>query len=177
MLPLGTPAPDFTLPDVTTNQPVSLGDFADKQALLVMFICKHCPYVVHVRPELSRIGLDYADSALGIVAISSNDPVTYPDDSPGNLKAMASEEGFTFPVLFDETQDVARAYRAICTPEFYLFDAKRLLVYRGQLDESRPNRGMADGKDLRAAIEAVLAGLPVNPDQTPSTGCGIKWKN
>ena len=176
MLPLGTVAPDFTLPDVTTNRMVSLAEFAGKEAVLVMFICRHCPYVVHVRGELERLGLDYANSALGIVAISSNDPVGYPEDSPNGLRKMAHEAGLLFPLLFDETQDVARAYSAVCTPDFYLFDNRRRLVYRGQMDDSRPNRGVADGRDLRAAIEAVLAGEPVNPDQKPSTGCGIKWK-
>jgi peroxiredoxin len=176
MLPLGTPAPSFSLPDVTTGRPVSLGDFAGKEALLVMFICKHCPYVVHVRGELERLGLDYADSALGIVAISSNDPITYPEDSPAGLRQMALEAGFKFPLLFDETQEVARAYDAVCTPDFFLFDREQRLVYRGQLDDSRPNRGAANGRDLRAAIEAVLAREPVNPVQKPSSGCGIKWK-
>lgn len=176
MLPLGTAAPAFRLPDVSTNRFVSLQDFADKEALLVMFICAHCPYVVHVRGELARIGLDYADSSLAIVGISSNDPVTYPDDSPENLRRMVDECNFQFPVLFDESQDVARAYTAVCTPDFFLFDYKRQLVYRGQLDDSRPNRGTADGRDLRGAIDAVLNGKPVHPDQKPSTGCGIKWK-
>jgi peroxiredoxin len=176
MLPLGTAAPPFMLPDVTTQAPVSLADFSGKEALLVMFICKHCPYVVHVREELARLGRDYADSSVGIVAISSNDPVTYPEDSPAGLRQMASEAGFRFPLLFDETQDVARAYDAVCTPDFFLFDRKRLLVYRGQLDDSRPGRGTADGRDLRAPIEALLAGNPVSPNQKPSSGCGIKWK-
>jgi len=176
MLPLGTAAPAFTLPDVTSNLPVSLDDFAGKEALLVMFICKHCPYVVHVQGELRRLGRDYADSSLGIVAISSNDPVTYPEDSPAGLRQMEAEAGFQFPVLFDETQDVARAYDAVCTPDFFLFDRNRRLVYRGQLDDSRPNRGTADGRDLREAIDALLAGKPVNPNQKPSSGCGIKWK-
>jgi peroxiredoxin len=177
MLPLGTPAPAFTLPDVVTGSPVSLADFAGKEALLVMFICRHCPYVVHVRDELTRIGLDYANCALGIVAISSNDSETYPEDSPAGLKRMAQEACFPFPLLFDETQEVARAYDAVCTPDFFLFDWERKLAYRGQLDDSRPNCGTPDGKDLRAAIEAVLAGDPVNPDQKPSSGCGIKWKS
>jgi thiol-disulfide isomerase/thioredoxin len=141
-----------------------------------MFICKHCPYVVHVMPELTRLGDDYANSPLAIVGISSNDPVTYPDDSPANLKRMAAEANLQFPILFDETQSVARAYDAICTPEFYLFDKQRHLVYRGQLDDSRPNRGILDGSDLRAAIQALLSGKPIPPDQKPSTGCGIKWK-
>ncbi len=176
MLALGTAAPNFSLPEVSTGCTVSLDDFSTKEALLVMFICRHCPYVVHVRCELARIGLDYQDSSLGVVAISSNDPVTYPDDSPENLKEMVHEAGFVFPLLFDESQDVARAYKAICTPDFFLFDRDRKLVYRGQLDDTRPNRGTANGKDLRAAIEAVLCGRPVNPTQVPSTGCGIKWR-
>ncbi|MGA3171152.1 MAG: thioredoxin family protein [Chthoniobacteraceae bacterium] len=176
MLPLGTIAPAFSLPNVSTGHEVSLADFADKEALLVMFICKHCPYVVHVRPELARIGMDFEDCTLGIVAISSNDPVAYPDDSPENLKQMAHEAGFRFPVLFDETQDVARAYDAVCTPDFFLFDRDRKLVYRGRLDETRPTSGTADGMELRAAIEAVLNHRPVSPEQTPSVGCGIKWK-
>ncbi len=176
MLPLGTAAPSFTLPDVTTDSPVSLGDFSQKEALLVMFICKHCPYVVHILPELTRLGNDYAGSSLGIVAISSNDPVSYPDDAPASLKKLASEARFQFPLLFDETQDVARAYDAVCTPDFFLFNRERRLVYRGQLDDSRPGRGAPDGRDLRAAIEAVLEGRPVTPNQKPSSGCGIKWK-
>lgn len=176
MLPLGTVAPNFTLPDVTTGRKVSLSDFSEKEALLVMFICKHCPYVVHIRSELTNIGQEYAECALGIVAISSNDPESYPEDSPANLRKMAEEADFEFPVLFDESQDVARAYSAVCTPDFFLFDRERRLVYRGQLDDSRPNRGTPDGRDLRAAIQAVLTGRPVSPDQKPSSGCGIKWK-
>ena len=176
MLPLGTAAPDFELSEVTTGCRYSLADFAGNEALLVMFICRHCPYVVHVHGELERLGLDYEDSALGIVAISSNDPVTYPDDAPESLREMAAEWGLKFPVLFDETQDVARAYDAVCTPDFFLFDQDRKLVYRGQLDDTRPNRGTADGRDLRAAIEAVLGGDEVTPNQKPSSGCGIKWK-
>jgi peroxiredoxin len=176
MLPLGTSAPAFSLPDVTTGKTVSLADFAGKDALLLMFICNHCPYVVHIREELRRLGNDYADSQLGIVAISSNDPISYPDDDPAHLKKMAADCGFRFPVLFDETQDVARTYDAVCTPDFFLFDAKRALVYRGQLDDTRPSRGVANGRDLRAAIEAVLSRKPVSADQKPSSGCGIKWK-
>ena len=177
MLPLGTPAPNFSLPDVTTGRPVSLLDFSPSAFLLVMFICKHCPYVTHVLPELTRLGRDYADSPLAIVAISSNDPVSYPDDSPENLKKMAEEAGFQFPLLFDESQSVARAYGAVCTPDFFLFDRSRRLVYRGQLDETRPGKGTPDGRDLRAAIDAVLKNAPVSPDQKPSSGCGIKWKH
>jgi peroxiredoxin len=176
MLPLGTAAPAFSLPDVTTGKAVTLADFAGKDALLVMFICNHCPYVVHIREELTRLGNDYAGSPLGIVAISSNDPITYPDDDPAHLKKMAADSGFRFPVLFDETQDIARAYDAVCTPDFFLFDHNRALVYRGQLDDTRPNRGIANGRDLRAAIEALLTGKPIPADQKPSSGCGIKWK-
>jgi peroxiredoxin len=176
MLPLGTVAPPFDLPDVTTGRMVSLAEYSENEALLIMFICKHCPYVIHVQGELERLGLDYEDSALGIIAISSNDAVAYPEDSPTGLKRMAAECCFHFPVLYDETQDVARAYDAICTPDFFLFDRDRRLAYRGQLDDSRPNRGTADGHDLRAAIEAVLGGESVNPNQRPSSGCGIKWK-
>ncbi|MFM8552567.1 MAG: thioredoxin family protein [Nitrospiraceae bacterium] len=177
MLPLGTPTPPFALRDVVSGNPCSLDSFAGKAALLVMFICRHCPYVVHVQDELARIGQDYADRELGIVGISSNDPIHYPDDAPERLKEMAQRLDFRFPLCFDETQEVAKAYKAACTPDFYLFDARRRLVYRGQLDDSRPGNGKpVTGRDLRAAIEAVLAGRPVAADQKPSIGCSIKWK-
>ncbi|HSA60851.1 MAG TPA: thioredoxin family protein [Nitrospiraceae bacterium] len=177
MLPLGTPAPAFTLRDVVRGQVYSLDTFRDKAALLVMFICRHCPYVVHVEQEIARIGRDYRDTALGIVAISSNDPAAYQDDAPPRLKEMAGRLGFTFPFCFDETQDAAKAYQAACTPDFYLFDRERKLVYRGQLDDSRPgNNKPVTGRDLRAAIEAVLAGTPVDGNQKASIGCSIKWK-
>jgi len=177
MLPLGTPAPPFALRDVVTGQVYSLDSFSDKSALLVMFICRHCPYVVHVEQELAKIGRDYLDTALGMLAISSNDPVNYPEDAPPRLKEMAKRLGFTFPFCFDETQDVAKAYRAACTPDFYLFDRERRLVYRGQLDDSRPgNNKPVTGHDLRAAIETVLAGKPVDGNQRASIGCSIKWK-
>jgi len=177
MLDLGTPVPEFSLPDVVTGRTVSLKDFAEKKALLVMFICRHCPYVVHVKHELARLGKDYENSPLGIVAISSNDAVAYPDDAPESLKWMALEMDFRFPLLYDESQDVARAYLAACTPDFYLFGADRKLIYRGQLDDSRPGNGVpVTGKDLRAAIEAILADQPVSPIQRPSIGCNIKWK-
>lgn len=177
MLPLGTPAPPFTLRDVVTGNIYSLDSFADKTALLVMFICRHCPYVVHVQHEIARLGQDYADSPLGIVAISSNDPQQYPDDTPERLKEMAQRLSFRFPFCFDDTQDVAKAYKAACTPDFYLFDRERRLVYRGQLDDSRPgNNKPVTGRDLRAAIEAVLGEKPVAADQKPSIGCSIKWK-
>ena len=177
MLPLGTKAPEFRLADVVSGKKVSLDDFAGKQALLVMFICRHCPYVVHVKDELARLGRDYAGKPLGIVAISANDAAGYPDDAPEKLKAMAQELGFTFPFCYDETQETAKAYTAACTPDFFLFGSDRRLVYRGQLDESRPGNGKPlTGKDLRAAINAVLSGQPINPKQMPSVGCNIKWK-
>ena len=177
MLPLGTKAPDFKLPDVVSGKTISLSAFNGKKALLVMFICRHCPYVQHIKEGLAKLGKDYANSPLGIVAISANDAENYPDDSPPQLKAMAQELGFTFPFCYDESQAVAKAYTAACTPDFFLFDANRKLVYRGQLDDSRPGNGKpVTGKDLRAAIDAVLAGKPVSQEQRPSIGCNIKWK-
>lgn len=177
MLPLGTPAPPFSLRNVVSDRVCSLDSFAGKTALLVMFICRHCPYVMHVEQEIAKIGRDYRDADLGIVAISSNDPVGYPDDAPQRLKEMAERLGFTFPFCVDETQDIAKVYRAACTPDFYLFDRERRLVYRGQLDDSRPgNNKPVTGRDLRAAIEAVLAGKPVDSNQKASIGCSIKWK-
>lgn len=183
MLPLGTPAPGFSLPDVTTGRSVSLADFAGKDALLVIFLCAHCPYVVHVQPELARLARDYAGKGVGIVAITANDVAQYPEDAPEPTAAMARAAGFAFPVLFDESQAVAKAYTAACTPDFFLFDAARRLAYRGQLDASRPGRGpdrpgggALDGADMRAALDAVLAGQPANPEQRPSIGCNIKWK-
>jgi peroxiredoxin len=177
MLPLGTTAPSFILPDVTTGKMYSLDAFHGKDALLVMFICRHCPYVKHVEQEIAKIGKDYQDKKLGIIAVSSNDPATYPDDAPDQLKEMAKRLGFRFPFCFDEQQEIAKAYKAACTPDFYLFDAQRRLVYRGQLDDSRPgNNKPVTGRDLRAAIDAVLAGKPVDDKQKPSIGCGIKWK-
>jgi peroxiredoxin len=177
MLPLGTPAPPLALRDVVSGQIYSLDSFTGKAALLVMFICRHCPYVQHVEQELARIGRDYRDTDLGIVAISSNDPEQYPDDAPPRLKEMAKRLGFTFPFCFDGTQDVAKTYRAACTPDFYLFDRERRLVYRGQLDDSRPgNNKPVTGRDLRAAIDTVLAGKAVDSNQKASLGCSIKWK-
>jgi peroxiredoxin len=177
MLELGTPAPDFRLPDVSTGETISLTAFAQQKALLVMFICQHCPFVKHVQRELAQLGRDYADRSLGIVAISANDAVTHPGDGPQSLSKMAQELGFTFPFCYDESQETAKAYSAACTPDFFLFDGERKLVYRGQLDGSRPGNNIAvTGSDLRSAIEAVLADRPVNPDQKPSIGCNIKWK-
>lgn len=177
-MPLGTPAPPFSLPDVVTGKTISLDQFMGKKALLVMFICRHCPYVKHVQKELARIGAEYGARDVGIVAISSNDAETYPDDAPASLREQAQELLFTFPYCYDETQDVARAYGAECTPDFFLFDSNMRLVYRGRLDDSRPRSSdPVTGNELRAAIEAVLAGTPVNPDQKPSIGCNIKWRS
>jgi peroxiredoxin len=177
MLALGTPAPEFQLPDVVSGETISLASFADKTALLVMFICRHCPFVKHVQNELAAIGKDYQNKSLGIVAISANDVENYPDDAPDQLQQMAKELGFTFPVCYDESQTVAKAYTAACTPDFFLFDADRKLAYRGQLDDSRPgNDKPVTGRDLRAAIDALLAGQPISADQNPSIGCNIKWK-
>jgi peroxiredoxin len=176
MLALGTAAPDFGLPDVVSGKIVGPAVANGKKGLLVMFVSRHCPYVQHVKEELARLGRDYAGQ-LGIVAISANDVVGYPDDSPANLKRMALETGFNFPVCYDESQQVAKAYSAACTPDFFLFDSKRRLVYRGQLDESRPGNGKPiTGSDLRAAIDCLIAGKPVSEDQKPSLGCNIKWK-
>lgn len=177
MMPLGTKAPDFSLPDVVSGKTYSLANFKDKKAFLVMFICRHCPYVKHVEKELARIGKDYKDKDIGIVAISSNDPNYDPEDRPEGLKKQAEIVGFNFPYLFDETQEVAKAYKASWTPDFFLFDKERKLVYRGQLDDSRPgNSKPVTGKDLREAIDSVLADRPVNQEQKPSSGCNIKWK-
>ncbi len=177
MLALGTPVPDFHLPDVVSGRTITLDAFADRKGLLVMFICRHCPYVVHVQQELGRLGTDYAGKNLGMMAISSNDVNDYPDDRPEHLRAMAKDLGFTFSYGYDESQDVARAFTAACTPDFFLFDRTRRLVYRGQLDDSRPGNGKpVTGKDLRGAIDAVLAGNPVSQAQSPSAGCNIKWK-
>jgi peroxiredoxin len=177
MLSLGTRAPEFTLPDVVSGNQVSLSDFDGKQGLLVMFICNHCPYVQHVRAELANLGRDYRDRDLGIVAISANDASRYPDDGPAAMKVEAETQGYTFPYLFDDDQEVAAAYTAMCTPDFFLFDSNRELVYRGRFDESRPNSGVpVTGADLRLAADAVLAGDEVSDDQWPSMGCSIKWK-
>lgn len=177
MLPLGTAAPEIDLPDVVSGRTISLATFADDRALLVMFICRHCPFVKHVERELARLGADYAGRGLGIVAISANDPVTHPDDAPESLRAMARELSFSFPFCFDESQEVAKAYRAACTPDFFLFDAHRTLAYRGQLDDSRPGSDLpVTGRDLRAAIDAILAGKTPPTDQRPSLGCNIKWR-
>jgi peroxiredoxin len=177
MLELGTLAPDFMLPNVVSGKTVHRDDFKGKDGLLVMFICPHCPYVKHIEQTLGALGADYALKPLAIVAISSNDVTTHPADSPEGMKAQAQAHGFVFPYLYDESQDVAHAYNAACTPDFFLFDKDFRLVYRGQYDASRPGSGIpVTGEDLRGAIDAVLADNLVPPDQRPSLGCNIKWK-
>jgi len=177
MLPLGTAAPEFSLTDTVSGKKMTLATFKDRKALLVMFICNHCPYVKHLKPALVQLGKDYEKKDLAIVAISANDPVTHPEDAPEQLAADAKSLGYRFPLLFDETQHVAQAYKAACTPDFFLFDASRKLAYRGQFDSSRPgNNQPVTGADLRSAIEAVLAGKPAASKQVPSVGCNIKWR-
>lgn len=177
MLALGTPMLDFALPDVCTQTMISPETFREKHALLVMFICRHCPYVVHVQDELTLLGRDYQEKDLGILGISSNDVTGYPADAPSRLKEMAEQLGWKFPYCYDETQAVAKAFTAACTPDFFVFDRQRHLVYRGQLDESRPGSGKpVTGQDLRLALDAVLAEQPVSSRQRPSAGCNIKWK-
>lgn len=177
MLALGTQAPDFSLTDTVSGNTVSLSDYDDKTGVLVMFISNHCPYVKHVRDELARLGKDYQDSGIGIVAINANDAEQYPDDSPEAMKAEAETHGYVFPYLHDEDQTVTAAYTAMCTPDFFLFGPDRTLVYRGRLDGSRPNTDVPlTGEDLRAAMEAVLAGERVSEEQYASMGCSIKWK-
>ena len=176
MIALGTTAPEFELKDVVTNEAISLQNFVNKRALLVIFMCRHCPYVKHVQKQIAQIGSDHKDSNLAIIAISSNDPAAYPEDAPESMAEQARELGFEFPYCFDETQEVAKAYHAACTPDFFLFDSDRKLVYRGQLDDSRPGNNVpTDGHSLRDAIEAVLNDRPVDPNQKPSMGCSIKW--
>lgn len=177
LIQLGDPAPDFTLTDVISGEPVSLMDFKGHKGLLVIMLCRHCPFVQHVKQGLTDLGRDYAEKDVVLVAISSNDPTAYPDDAPERLKQMALEAGWKFPVLFDQTQDVGRAYTAVATPDFFLFDENRRLVYRGQMDDSRPGNDIpVTGSDIRKAIEALLAGKPIDPRQKPSSGCSIKWR-
>jgi peroxiredoxin len=178
MIALGTEAPDFNLEDVVTAEHRSLDQVKGEHGLLVMFICRHCPFVKHVENELAAIGKDFVGKGVGIVAISSNDADCYSEDSPPALRQQAEKVGFNFPYLYDESQDVARAYDATCTPDFFLFDKHLKLVYRGQLDDSRPgNTVPVTGRDLRLAIDALIAGKPISADQRPSIGCNIKWKN
>ena len=177
MLPLGTPAPDFSLPDVVSGETLSLADFSDYEGLLVMFICRHCPFVKHLQDALGRFGRDYNGKNLGIIAISANDAIEYPEDGPESLKEMALSLGFTFPYCYDESQKTAKAYDAACTPDFFLFDRERKLAYRGQFDDSRPGKDIpVTGRDLRGAVDAVLENRPVFQPQQPSIGCNIKWK-
>ena len=177
MLPLGTQAPDFTLPDVISGKEVTLADVVGPNGLLVMFICNHCPYVKHVQEQLVALGRDYMDKGIGMVAISANDAEAYPDDAPDKMREEARKWQYPFPYLYDESQQVAKAYDAACTPDFYLFNNKLELVYRGQLDDSRPGNDIpVNGKDLRQAMDDLLAGNPISPEQKPSMGCNIKWK-
>ncbi|MFP4173047.1 MAG: thioredoxin family protein [Candidatus Hydrogenedentota bacterium] len=176
MMPLGTEAPPFSLPD-TEGKTVSLSDYEGSKGYLVMFICNHCPYVKHVRGELARLGKEYQDKGVAVIAINSNDVANYPDDSPEKMAEEVKAQGYTFPYLYDETQEVAKAYGAACTPDFFLFDGNKKLAYRGQLDDSRRgNDKPVTGADLRAALDAVLAGKPAPKEQKPSLGCNIKWK-
>jgi peroxiredoxin len=176
MLPLGTAAPDFRLPDIN-GKTVSLAEFKDKPALLVVFMCNHCPYVKHIRAGLAQLANDYLPRGVAIVGINANDVANFPEDSPAKMKEEVKAAGYTFPYLYDESQAVARAYHAACTPDFFLFDRGRRLVYRGQFDASRPGNGIpVTGKDVRAALDAVLAGKTTSTFQSPSMGCNIKWK-
>ena len=176
MVPLGSPAPDFTLPS-TDGKNVSLADFKDAPAVLIAFICNHCPYVKHIRGPFAQLVKDYQAKGVAVIGISSNDAVAYPADSFDKMKDEVAEAGYTFPYLYDESQDVAKAYKAACTPDFFVYDKGRKLAYRGQMDASRPGNGKPnDGADLRAALDAVLAGKAPTGDQMPSIGCNIKWK-
>ena len=177
MLPLGTRAPAFMLPDTVSGRTLSLEALKGATGTVVMFICNHCPYVMHVNAGLVRTARDYAEKGISFIAISSNDAVSHPDDAPGRMKAVAQQLGYPFPYLYDESQAVAKAYQAACTPDLYLFDAGLACVYRGQFDDSRPGNNVpVTGQDLRAAMDALLAGKPVSPAQKPSVGCNIKWK-
>jgi peroxiredoxin len=177
MLDLGTAAPDFRLPDTVSDKECSLADVRGTRATVVMFTCNHCPYVIHVNDGIVKLAADYQRKGVGFVAISANDVEKYPQDGPGKMKELAKSAGYTFPYLYDETQEVAKAYDAACTPDFYLFDENLTLVYRGQLDGSRPKSNIpVTGVDLRAALDAVLSGQAVSAHQRPSAGCNIKWK-
>ncbi|MFD0864135.1 thioredoxin family protein [Sungkyunkwania multivorans] len=177
MLPLGTNAPDFSLMDTVSDQQTTLQDIKGKQGTVIMFICNHCPFVKHVNAGIVQLAKDYQEKGIGFVAISSNDVKNYPDDRPELMKENAKQEGFTFPYLYDETQEIAKAYDAACTPDFYLFDSSLKLIYRGQLDDSRPGNGIpVTGSDMRGAIDSLLDGKAVSSSQKPSIGCNIKWK-
>lgn len=177
MLPLGTQAPDFKLPDTLSGKMVSLNEIKSDQATVIMFICNHCPFVKHIQPELVKLANDYLGQGIKFIAINSNDAVGYPDDSPSKMREVAQHYHYPFPFLFDETQAIAKAYQAACTPDFYIFDKDLKCIYRGQLDDSRPGNNIpVTGKDLRAALDNALSGKPVSSDQKPSVGCNIKWK-
>lgn len=177
MMPLGNEAPDFSLPDVVSGRVVRRDDFRGQKGLLVIFMCNHCPYVKHVASALAALTSEFMKKGIAVVGISSNDVATHPDDGPEPMKAEAAAQGYVFPYLFDETQAVAQAYRAACTPDFFLFDGQLKLVYRGQMDDTRPKQGsIATGADLRAAMDALLAGQSIAEPQKPSIGCNIKWK-
>lgn len=177
MVPLGSPLPKFSLPDTISGRTITPDDARAAKALVVMFICNHCPFVKHIRSQLAQLARDYTPRGVSFLAISSNDADTYPDDSPAKMKEEVAAAGYLFPYLYDETQQVARAFRAACTPDFFVYDSSLLLAYRGQLDDSRPKNNIpVTGADLRAALDALLAGTPVNPNQRPSIGCNIKWK-
>ena len=177
MLPLGTLAPEFALPDTVSEQSLTLSDIQGEKGTLIMFICNHCPFVIHVNPEITRLAAEYQEKGIGVAAISSNDVVNYPQDAPHLMKETAAREGYSFPYLYDGSQDIAKAYDAACTPDFFLFDSEMKLVYRGQLDDSRPGNGIPlTGTDLRLAMNALLEGNAVDPHQKPSIGCNIKWK-
>lgn len=177
MIPLESKAPAFSLPDTVSGKPLSLDDLRSDKATLIMFICNHCPFVKHVNKELVRLANDYLPKGVAFIAISSNDVANYPDDSPEKMKLNAKEQGFPFPYLYDESQKVARAYDAACTPDFYIYDKDLRLAYRGQLDDSRPSNGLpVSGKDMRTALDLLLSGKPIPEEQKPSIGCNIKWK-
>ena len=178
MLPLGTSAPNFSLMDTKTDRIISLEDIASKKATVIMFLCNHCPYVIHINEELVRVANDYQQKGVSFVAISSNDVVKYPQDGPEKMKVHAAEVGYPFPYLFDEDQSIAKAYDAACTPDIYVFDGALKLAYRGRLDDSRPKSDTPlTGRDLRAALDAIIEGTPVSEIQYPSAGCNIKWKS
>lgn len=177
MMPLGTIAPDFSLPDTVSGNILSLNDLKSDTATVIMFICNHCPYVKHVQSQLVQLANDYQNNGIQFIAINSNDITTYPDDSPENMKRVATKYNYPFPYLFDEDQTVAKAYLAACTPDFYVFDKKLACIYRGQLDNSRPGNDQAvTGQDIRNALDAVISGTPITENQRPSQGCNIKWK-
>lgn len=177
MVPLGSPVPEFRLPDTISGRDISISEIRGSVATVIMFICNHCPFVVHVNPELVKLAGEYTDQGIGFLAISANDVITHPEDAPEKMKEQAILLGYPFPYCFDKTQDVARAFDAACTPDFFIYDSLDRLVYRGQLDDSRPGNGIpVTGYDIRRALDCLLSGQPVPGDQRPSIGCNVKWK-